>query len=85
MLHHYLEFMDFEAVAEAEQVSAALTEEYQALESNSFNGYRRHPLLSRPNSRSMLAPTNVFGTDRTHDNFMQIESGRPPPILFPAF
>lgn len=41
MLHHYLEFIDFDSVVEAEQWSAATSAEYLEIERGTFNGRNR--------------------------------------------
>jgi hypothetical protein len=68
MLHHYLEFMEVEAVAEAEAVSAALTAEYLELEAGTFNGYQRR--------HSVLCPATTAADPRASSALLTPSSGR---------
>ena len=70
MLHHYLEFIDVESVAEAERWSAAISAEYQALEQGTFNGRQRQFRDS--------SPVVAQGGEGSFSIFRD-------PVLFPAF
>ena len=71
MLHHYLEFIDEESVAEAERWSQDLSAQYKELEAGTFTGMR-----------SSVNDSNYNGSSSTSDDrCSQLKT----PILFPSF
>ena len=76
MLHHYLEFIDVESVAEAERWSAAISAEYSELENGTFNGRNRRHF--QPKSVGATGSEEGLGGGPPLGVFRE-------PVLFPSF
>ena len=86
MLHHYLEFIDEESVAEAGRWSQNLSAQYGELEAGTFTG------LSMGSSSSECGSGSVSGnrplrknSDEPANNITKSRIERTIPILFPSF
>ena len=88
MLHHYLEFIDEESVAEAGRWSQELSARYSELESGTFNGTNSYSSGSCGSGSGSGSDNNLQSRMSPGDSSNKNYINRPQqkiPILFPSF
>ena len=78
MLHHYLEFVDIETIAEAEMWSSTISAEYLEIENGTFNGRNRTTHHDKE-VKETTKTTSIGALNSSSTDPFQI------PILFPSF
>ena len=82
MLHHYLEFIDEESVAEAGRWSQNLSAQYGELEAGTFTGLSMGSSSSECGNGNRPSRKN---SDEPASNITKSRIERTIPILFPSF